>query len=297
MKSSAVYENLDTSFVNMAALLRYLRGRRFAGNIRVELLAYEADIVLTADGEAKTREHDRQSGRISEGEDALQRLLIRAREPGGIIHVYQKNGNANDFESEKPAIAAPYLSVESNSTALETSDMNAISPETQFAESKQTDAKPILNSTEFPFEFSNHVEAKARQNQLSETDWQTLLTLTNEILTTIDDTLAKNNLNFAAAFQKACAETSADYPFLNPNAGIFAYKNREIEMREQVNAKLFAAAINETLRRILEKLAANPKFAETYRATTQNLLALINSQKPLCNKFYITPPLEKILGA
>ena len=307
MKNNPVYENLDTSFVNLAALVRYLRGRQFAGNVRVELGDYEADIVLTADGEAKTREHDRNSGRIAEGEEALQRLLIRAREPGGIIHVYQTNGNANAFDAEKPAVTAPHLPIENEATALEIPYANHISseparqiksstPATQFAENVKAEAKPILNTAEFPFEFSNNVEAKARQNQLSETDWQTLLTLTNEILTTIDDTLAENKLNFAAAFQKACAETSSDYPFLNPNAGIFAYKNGEIEMREQVNAKLFAAAINETLRRILEKLAASPKFAEIYRAATQNLLAIITNQKPLCDKFFITPQLEKILG-
>lgn len=40
-------------------------------------------------------------------------------------------------------------------------------------------------------------------------------------------------------------------------------------MREQVSAKLFAAAINETLRRILEKLAANPKSAAPYRDASQ----------------------------
>ncbi|MDQ3129982.1 MAG: hypothetical protein M3Q99_04380 [Acidobacteriota bacterium] len=321
MKSSPIYENLDTSFVNLAALVRYLRGRQFSGNVRVELGGYEAEIFLTADGKSKTREHDRFSGRIAEGEEALQRLLIRAREPGGIIHVYPAAmKSANGVKAEKTTIAAPPLIVENKALSLEIPNINSTSFETarqiksssalrQFAENEKAEnaatirrqiipeAKPILKSTEFPFEFSNNVESKARQNQISETDWQMLLSLTNEILRTIDESLARNNLNFAAAFQKACAEMSSDYPFLNPNAGILAYKNGEIEMREQMNAKLFAAAINETLRRILEKLAASPKFAEVYRATTQNLLALINNQKLLCDKFFITPQLEKILGA
>jgi len=309
MKSIPIYENLDTSFVNLAALVRYLRGRQFAGNVRVELGGYEAEIFLTADGQSKTREHDRFSGRIAEGEEALQRLLIRAREPGGIIHVYPAAmKSANGVEAEKTTIAAPPLIVENEALSLEIPNINSTSFETarqiksssalrQFTENEKAEAKPILKSTEFPFEFSNNVESKARQNQISETDWQMLLSLTNEILRTIDESLARNNLNFAVAFQKACAETSADYPFLEPNTGIFAYKNGKTEMHEQVNAKLFVAAINETLRRILGKLAANAKFAEVYRTTTQNILALINENRPFYDKFFITPQLEKILGA
>jgi hypothetical protein len=68
-------------------------------------------------------------------------------------------------------------------------------------------------------------------------------------------------------------------------------------MREQTNAKLFAASINEALRRILEKLGSNPKFAEVYRDTVQTILALIHHRKPLYDKFFITPQLEKNLGA
>jgi len=320
MKSNPIYENLDTSFVNLAALLRYLRGQQFAGNVRVELGGYEAEIVLTANGESRTREHDRFSGRIAEGEEALQRLLIRAREPGGLIHVYRAEAeNANRFENEKNASSDSPLIGENEKVSLEIPNINParleMSRQTkslptlqQFAENEKneiagtirrqaiSEAKPNLKLSEFPLEFSNKVETKARQNQLSEADWQTLLSLTNELLRTIDDSLAKSNLNFAAAFQKACAETSGDYPFLNPNAGIFAYKNGEIEMREQVNAKLYAAGINETLRRILEKLAANPKFADVYRLTTQNILARIREHKPHCDRFFITPQLEKILG-
>ncbi len=89
MKNRPIHENLDTSFVNLSSLIKYLRRKRFAGNIRVELNGYEADVLLTADNKMRVREHDRVAGRVSEGEEALQRLLIRAREPGGIINVYQ----------------------------------------------------------------------------------------------------------------------------------------------------------------------------------------------------------------
>jgi hypothetical protein len=89
MKSRLIHENLDTSYVNLSALVRYLRRRQFVGNVRVELSGYTADITLTGENHMRVREHDRIAGRVSEGDEALQRLLIRAREPGGIINVYQ----------------------------------------------------------------------------------------------------------------------------------------------------------------------------------------------------------------
>jgi hypothetical protein len=118
MKNLPIYENLDTSFVNLSALARYLRRRQFAGNIRVELSGYEADITLTAAGEMRVREHDRVAGRVSEGDEALQRLLIRAREQGGIINVYQAV-EKSDTAIEGPLPVVEKL-VEKNSPVAQT---------------------------------------------------------------------------------------------------------------------------------------------------------------------------------
>ena len=103
MKNRPIHENLDTSYVNLSALVRYLRRRQFCGNVRVELSGYEADIAINGEDQMRVREHDRIAGRVSEGDEALQRLLIRAREPGGIINVYQ----SVEEEKTAPAIEKP----------------------------------------------------------------------------------------------------------------------------------------------------------------------------------------------
>ena len=123
-----------------------------------------------------------------------------------------------------------------------------------------------------------------------------LLQLSAELLGAIDKTLAVADLDFSSAFAKACAEISDDYPFMNPSSGAFAYAAGRVTMREQTSAKLFSASINEALRRILEKLGANQKFDGVYRQTVQTILALIHQRKPLYDKFFITPQLEKTLG-
>jgi hypothetical protein len=314
MKNRPIHENLDTSFVNLSALVRYLRRRQFVGNVRVELSGYEADINLTAENQIKVREHDRIAGRIAEGEEALQRLLIRAREPGGIINVYQaiaenELNKKPEIKAEKPIQnnAAAQKNVSGNRPQIQPTATVKMPPAPQnIVETtkpkietvvKVHEAKTSVKLPDFPFELSNKFESKAKQTQISSQDWQMLLNLTGELLAAIDKCLASGNLNFAAAFQKSCAEISGDYPFLNPNAGTFAYQKGGIKIQEQINAKIFAAGINESLRRILEKLGANPKFAEINRITTQKILALIHHRKPLYDKFSITPQLEKSLGA
>ena len=84
-----VYEHLDTAFVNLAALLRYLQERAFVGRIQVVLNEYEAEVWLDEGGGTRISEIDHATGRRSEGDDVLPRLVVRAREPGGLITVYE----------------------------------------------------------------------------------------------------------------------------------------------------------------------------------------------------------------
>lgn len=101
-KSRPVHENLDTAYVNLAALLRYLRQREFDGRIRVELDEYEADVFLSASDPPRVHETNHTTGLSGEGEGALQRLLVRASEPGGLVSVYE-----NSVEDELSAPPLP----------------------------------------------------------------------------------------------------------------------------------------------------------------------------------------------
>ena len=315
MKLRPIHQNLDTSFVNLSALVRYLRRRQFTGKVHVELSGYEADIYLSEADGLKVREHDRIAGRIAEGEEALQRILIRSREPGGIVGVYQtiseaENGDKKvevkktvEPQAQQPASnpansaqSKPAQNIKPATVQLSAPNGAAkkMPPEKPLNENPQP--KPKISLPDFPFELSNRVENKARRANLSPADWQTLLNLTNELLATVDRSLAEANLDFSAAFEKARAEIAPDYPFLNPAERTFEYKGGKIVMRRQVSANLFTASIIESLRRILGKLSSNPKFTDLHRRTTQKLLALARHRKPLYDKFSITKPLEKVLG-
>jgi hypothetical protein len=102
-KSRPVHENLDTTYVNVAALVHYLQQREFAGWIHVELDEYDADVFLHGREPPRVREMDHATNRAGEGEAALQRLLVRAREPGGLVSVFegQREETASDVASSE----------------------------------------------------------------------------------------------------------------------------------------------------------------------------------------------------
>lgn len=317
MKNHPIHKNLDTSFVNVSALVRYLRRRQFVGNVRIELSGYEAEIFLGEGNALRVREHDRIAGRVAEGEEALQRILIRSREPGGIVNVFQTLAEeefieeivaeklekvvekvANPFENIKPSsvltASAPNGNAQIVAPKLEVEEV--IAPKIEVKKVVAENPKPKISLPNLPFEFTNKVEAKAKQTTLSANDWELLLNLTSELLATIDKTLATAKLDFSAAFLKARTEISDDYPFINPSAKIFEYQDGKISMREQPSAKLFTASILEALRRMLEKLGTNPKFTDVHRAATQKILMLVHHRRAFYDKFSMTKPLEKFLG-
>ncbi len=301
MNNRLLYENLDTSFVNLAALIKHLRRQKFEGKIRVELKAYEADVILTADEQMRVLERDLIAGRISEGEEALQRLLIRAREAGGNICVYQ------NVEEIAPAFAEIESNAgKSNAAAIEASpeemllelpeqNENAGNTKIKTFIFEKTFTKSDTSVPDFPFDLSNKVEAQAKPLRLDDSDWQTLLNLSAELLRTVETSLGEANLDFAAMFDKARRELAADYPFLNPSIDDFKYQNGKIILREQVNFKMFAASVGELIWRILEKLGRNPKLANLYRIIGEKIRTLAAHRKDFYDKFFLTAPLEKFV--
>ncbi len=98
-------ETLDTSFVNLARLIRYLREREFSGRLHITLDEYEADVFLYPGTAPSVWEIDRVTGRDAQGEGALERLLVRSQEPGGLITIHKRSSEISPAaESDEPVI-------------------------------------------------------------------------------------------------------------------------------------------------------------------------------------------------
>lgn len=109
MEKLPIHQNLSTSFVDLGALVSHLRGLQFVGSIRIELSSCDADIIFTGRDRLHALLNDHVSGSVTEGERALRRILFKAKEPNGRIHVFNASGRERDAEifiDEKIVITA-----------------------------------------------------------------------------------------------------------------------------------------------------------------------------------------------
>lgn len=100
-KNLTVYENLDTSFVNLGALLRYLQQREFNGRVEVDMGDYRAEVRLRQGERPLCKELDTATGREGTGEAAMQRLIVRSLDAGGRISVYGEEEGAEEVADER----------------------------------------------------------------------------------------------------------------------------------------------------------------------------------------------------
>ncbi|MFN2515521.1 MAG: hypothetical protein ABR556_04845 [Pyrinomonadaceae bacterium] len=92
MDKAIKLDSLDTSYVKLGALLRHLQQSGFVGRVRVMLHQYEADVFLYGSEEPSVWESDSSTGQSAQGKEAMERLLVRAQEPGGVITIHQTGG-------------------------------------------------------------------------------------------------------------------------------------------------------------------------------------------------------------
>ena len=240
MKKQPIHQNLNTSFVNVGALVRYLRQLQFVGSIRVELSSYEADIIFTNSKTIQAREYDHIAGRIAHGEHALKRILIRCKKPHGRINVYKAvegyagTGEAPVFVDKSIVRDARELAASAGGTA----------------------------ATEKGFEFV--LSARDRENAL-------VLAALSEILRTVDEALATANLSFTSAFQLACDSIAPAYPFMEKNRHALMYKKGEIRLNVPAETSNVAAAVFDALKPIFRRLRAEQKYELLFRTLTDGL--------------------------
>src|SRR5437016_11780477 len=109
-KSTVLYQNLDTSFVNLWGLLRKLTQDGFIGRVRVELKDYTADVFMTGSSTPLVHEIDRAAETDMLEEAAVHRMVLRARESTGRVSVFegaeQAMAKSNHSGSESEASEA-----------------------------------------------------------------------------------------------------------------------------------------------------------------------------------------------
>jgi hypothetical protein len=252
-----VHQNLDTAYVNLAALVRHLQQRDFEGRVHVELDEYDADIFLSARERPRVRERDHVSGREAEGEGALQRIFVRASEPGGRVSVFEGDMETADAGEGRASAAS---SLATPVAAAEVEDRGG----------------------------GAHVEIDRRNVlQLS----GELIASVERAL------VASGVADFAAQFRAARAELRRQYPFLSSLSDCVEYVGGEARLAAWADVAKFVEGVCEALRVAVERAAAADDGARGVRREVARELAALAERRPRAlARFNFTPQLERIAG-
>ncbi len=254
-------ETLDTSFVNLGALIRHLRQRNFVGRVKVSLEEYEADVFLSGTEEPSIWEKNHATGRDAEGKEAMDRLLVRARDPGGLITIYQ--GAAEATSAKEPLFGEP----------LTAASVKIPEPSRPGADSTTSGVPPAL-----PVEI----------------DWPELLAASGELISAVERAVQSINEEFTTHFRSVLIAIGDDYPFLDPTAGVFQYADASAQLREYPAAGAYISGLTESLRRVISQLAAGNAGARFRERVAVELAVAARRKENAFAEF--TPQLDRIAG-
>jgi hypothetical protein len=271
-RARVVHQNLDTAYVNLAALVRHLQQRDFTGRVHIELDEYDADIFLAARERPRVRERDHVTGREAEGESALQRIFVRASEPGGRVSVFE--GDMEIAEAGASSAASSSLGVASG-------------VESRGASVESLDADGARTG-----------EDDERAGAHDEIDRRNVLQLSGELIAAVERAVvATTGGEFASHFREARVEVSQQYPFLASLSACVEYANGEARLARATQVEEFVAGVCDALRRVVERASAGDGGARGVRREVARELAALAERRPRAlARFQFTPQLERIAG-
>lgn len=298
MKDRQFFENLDTSFIRLEALVRYMSRRNFIGSIYVKFTGYVGEITFTPEKKLRVTEKDQIAGRVISGEKAFNSIVSRSAASGGIINVVQSLNVlprvvAHAAEDAGDGKAADAANGNGNS--------NGISKIVQHVriEPKSPDAVRARGSLsqrpDFPFDLANHFEMHETDAAEPGVDLELMTDVTSDLLSTIDHALRHAGLDFSAALQKACADVSNKHPFLDPQKRLFKYSQGFVFISPKNELNTFATGVGDTLARIFDRLNSSPKYGKVHRYTVQKVRQLLHTRRVEFEKAGLMPHVDRAL--
>lgn len=228
-----LYKNLDTSFVNLWALLRYLSQRSFVGRVQVKLENYEAEVFLNGSDTPLVHEVDREAGTDVVEEAALHRLVLRVRESPGSISVYEGADEASPTQIESLSDAPVAVA--------------AATPEPMRSSSAKEGAevRPESKLSSRPFAAAD--------------EWQETVKLSGELIAAVERAAVGMGADFSALFRESRVALADDYTFLDPIANRFRYENTSAMINGDSAPIGYVAGLSEALRRVVDRFATGEK--------------------------------------
>jgi len=279
-KSRVLYENLDTSFVNLWALLRHLSQRAFVGRVHVEMDNYSADVFLSGSNTPLVHEMDRATGTDVLEEAAMHRLVLRARESPGTISVFEGADEAVAVRSVEPAAKTEKL--ESPVAADELSVIPPIAPplidEAQSSGGASASEAPIATEPDGMIE------------------WHDVVKVSDELIGGVERALNGANSDFTSLFRAVRLELADDYTFLDPTSGGLEYSDSVATAREELPVSAYVAGLSEALRRVVDKAATGDRARRVRERVALDLSLVARKRREVMKRSGFQAQLDRIAG-
>ncbi len=241
-----LYENLDTSFVNVWALLRYLSQRSFVGRVHVELENYSADVFVNGSETPMVHEIDRGAGTDVVEEAALHRLVLRVREASGSINVYEGVSESIPPQTESALESPPPDEITS------VAEPEAATPEAiESSAGKDEEETVVATDTVTVVRHSNADE------------WSETMRVSGELIAGVERAATSLGADFILLFRETRISLADDYAFLDPISGQMRYENSSVTMNGESQPQGYVAGVSEALRRVVDQIATGERERRT----------------------------------
>ena len=307
-KSRVVYENLDTTFVNLWALLRSLSQRGFIGRVRVELKDYTADVFMTGSNAPLVHEIDRTAGTDTLEEGALHRLVLRAREAPGTISVFEGAAETVAESGNASSTGVPPMNQTPDTRAAaetETStDKSNLTPEIETPTSR-IDGTPALESltasrseSETPA-FSSTTPAEplvGDDTPMDEIEWSAVVKGSGELVGAVERALTSVDANFDSLFRVVRTELADDYTFLDPMSDGFTYSNSVVTLTGDPPVNSYVTGLSEALRRVVDSVATGDRARRVRERVALELFSVARKRHEILARSGFRAQLDRIAG-
>jgi hypothetical protein len=293
-KSRVVHENLDTTFVNLWALLRNLSQRGFIGRVRVELKDYTADVFMTGSSTPLVHEIDHAAGTDTLEEGALHRLVLRARETPGTISVFEGadeavavQGTGSGVRSANHAQAARATTETEMETPSARIDVPPLS-ELPAAETSESDL-PLADSTRV-------TEPVFEPTPIDEVEWAAIVKAGGELVGGVERALTSVDADFDSLFRAVRIELADDYTFLDPMSDGFEYENSAVTLRGELPANAYVAGLSEALHRAVDRVATGERARRVRERVALELFSVARKRNEILARSGFMAQLDRIAG-
>ena len=277
----ALYENLDTSFVNVWALLRYLSQRSFIGRVHVELENYSADVFVNGSETPMVHEIDRDAGTDVVEEAALHRLVLRVRESSGSINVYE--GVSESIPPQVESALEPPPPVDEIAPAA---GLEAVTPEAVESNAGKDEEETVAAAG----------DTVTVVRQANSDEWSETMRVSGELIAGVEQAANSLGADFASLFRETRISLADDYPFLDPMGGQLRYENSSVTVNGNSQPAGYVAGVSEALRRVIDQIATGERERRTRERIALELARVARKHSEALARSGFSEQLDRMAG-